>query len=180
MHPVPRLADGRNPKISSKFRSSSRPDHQGVDIMFPRVAADGGPVGASALPTLSARHYMPRGWPALSFGPGVVSTSKEIGTGGYVIVDHPAGWRSQYMHLFNRRVKQGDQVSAGDVLGDIGYHVGGHQLLHLHFQLRKNGELVDPGPVLKNVPVLDRPASALLFKLAVLGFMAWGAYRLLN
>lgn len=162
IYPVPRHPDGRLPKISSGFRTSDRPTHKGVDIMYPRSSTDGGPPNKTKLPELSPRHFMPAGIPALAIGPGVVRKSEEIKTGGYVIVEHADGIRSQYMHLFNRRVDVGDGVEAGTLLGDVGYNPSGYKLIHLHFQLRENGRLVDPSRYLSTVRTVDAPSSPLL------------------
>jgi hypothetical protein len=153
------------PKVSSGFHSSDRPGHDGVDIMYKRLSSDGGPPGG-AVPHSSPGHFMPSDIPALAFGAGVVTTSKEIGTGGYVVIDHPNGLQSQYMHLFNRRVKVGDKVSAGDQVGDVGYNVSGYKLIHLHFQIRRNGTLVDPAPLIAGLPVVDAPGGKWVWLLA--------------
>ena len=67
----------------------------------------------------------------------------ECGNG--ILIDHADGWQSQYCHL--RRgwvaVKEGDRVQRGQVIGQIGLS-GQTTFPHLHFNLRKNGNLVDP------------------------------------
>lgn len=163
IYPVPRHPDGRAPKISSGYRTSDRPTHKGVDIMYRRVDSDGGPPNGGQLPSHSRRHFMPSGLPALCIAPGSVKISKEIGTGGYVVVDHGAGLTSQYMHLFNRRVAVGQSVRAGQVLGEIGFNPSGFKLIHLHFQLRQDGELLDPRGPLKAMSIIEAPASSRLW-----------------
>lgn len=160
IYPVPRHPDGRSPKISSGFQSSDRPTHNGVDIMYRRAPTDGGPPGKTMLPSHSPRHTMPAGVPALSIGPGVVRISEELKTGGYVVIDHPGGLTSQYMHLFNRRVVPKQAVSAAAVIGDIGFNPGAYRLLHLHFQLRQDGELLDPRAALRSMRVIASPTRS--------------------
>jgi murein DD-endopeptidase MepM/ murein hydrolase activator NlpD len=179
--PVPKL-DGRMPKISSGYRTASRPNHVGVDIMYWRLPEDGGEIGKFNYPTHSRKHFMPHGKPAVSFGPGVVTKSKEIGTGGYVAIEHPGGWTTQYMHLRDRRVKVGDKVKLGTPIGEVHYnpYKGGHQLIHLHFQTRKNGELVDPEPVLKKLKAIDDPWDFPWGNLILVAVVSYGAYKLLK
>jgi murein DD-endopeptidase MepM/ murein hydrolase activator NlpD len=163
VYPVPRLGS-RPPKISSGFETPSRPSHHGVDIMYKRLPEDSGPPGKHRLPELSPGHVMPSGIPALAFAAGVVSTSKQITTGGYVVIQHANGVSSEYMHLASRRVKVGDTVAPGQPIGIVGYGPE-FKLNHLHFQLRQDGSLLDPEPVLP------------LVALAALGVGAWALYR---
>lgn len=95
-----------------------------------------------------------------------------------MVLDHVGGLQSQYMHLTNLRVKAGDSVETGDVVGTISHNPSGYRLNHLHFQLRQNGSLVDPETVLKDLPVLDAPGGFL--KIAVIGFVVWGGGRLMR
>jgi murein DD-endopeptidase MepM/ murein hydrolase activator NlpD len=195
--PVPVYKDGRKPSISSGYGMRSTGNHPGVDIMYRR-----NPCGDVKLPTQSkcyeAPGYIPNGWgpsynpaggvPVLAYGPGKVVESKFVSKGNYIVIDHPLGWRTQYMHLANRKVNVGDTVSAGQRIGTIGHgktylNPGGYALNHLHFQLRYNGGLVDPAPYLKNKPVLSWSAaqgtSPLLY-LAVAGALAGGFWYLRN
>lgn len=68
---------------------------------------------------------------------------RECGNG--VVLDHGAGWETQYCHLRrgSLRVRKGDRVKRGAVLGDIGYS-GRTQFAHLHLSVRRNGKVVDP------------------------------------
>lgn len=182
VHPVPRYKDGREPVTSSSYRSADRPDHVGDDIMYPRVPADGGPPNELAPPHFARRFFMPFGVPALSIGPGTVSISQDIGTGGYVKIEHESGLSSQYMHLKDRRVKVGDQVSAGEPIGTIYFNPSesGFPLVHLHFQLRRYGVLIDPGPFLSQVPVLDDPTWPLWAKIALAAAAGYALYEVVR
>ena len=68
---------------------------------------------------------------------------RECGNG--VRVDHGGGWTSQYCHLRRGSVTvgRGDPVAAGDVLGAVGSS-GESDTPHVHFQLERDGEPVDP------------------------------------
>ena len=70
---------------------------------------------------------------------------KERECGNGVLLDHGGGWQTQFCHMRNGsiRVQTGDQVSAGDVLGQIGYS-GKVEFPHLHITVRRNGEVIDP------------------------------------
>jgi hypothetical protein len=67
----------------------------------------------------------------------------ECGNG--VIVKHKGDRETQYCPLAKGsiRVKPGDMVTAGHVLGDIGLS-GLTEYPHLHFILRRNGKVIDP------------------------------------
>lgn len=63
--------------------------------------------------------------------------------GNYVRIDTEDGLKLYFCHLAERRVKAGDKVKAGDVIGvegNTGYSFGSH----LHFEIRKNGVSVNP------------------------------------
>lgn len=159
VNPVPAYRDGRLPVVSSSFRTPSRPSHNGSDIMYPRLPKDGGPEGKHLLPALAPRFFMPNGVPTLAFADGIVDTSKDIGTGGYIVLNHEGGYQSQYMHLRNRKVKTGQTVRAGQPIATISYSPTDFHLNHLHFQLRQNGSLLDPEPILTGLPVLPMPTN---------------------
>ena len=73
-----------------------------------------------------------------------VSTSTLKGT--TVVIKHDDGLESSYSLLENVKVKAGDKVKKGDVIGYVG-DTGIFETAdgtHLHFELRKDGKLVDP------------------------------------
>ncbi len=80
----------------------------------------------------------------------VVSTEKlRWGYGSHVIVDHGGGLQSLYAHLQRIDVSVGDRVSKGStVIGRMG-STGRSTGTHLHFEIRKNGVIVNPLPYLK-------------------------------
>jgi len=69
--------------------------------------------------------------------------SREAGNG--VRIDHGDGWETQYSHLRQGsiRVKAGQRVQGGDVLGLIGLS-GKTEFPHLDFTVRRRGRVVDP------------------------------------
>ncbi|MEO5613558.1 MAG: M23 family metallopeptidase, partial [Cypionkella sp.] len=68
---------------------------------------------------------------------------RECGNG--VLVDHGGGWETQYCHMKQGsvRVKAGDDVLPGSVLGQIGQS-GLAAFPHLHLSVRHNGAELDP------------------------------------
>lgn len=63
--------------------------------------------------------------------------------GNYVQIDHGNGYVTKYMHNSQLKVSVGDKVTAGQLIalsGNTGISTGAH----LHFQIEKNGEKVDP------------------------------------
>jgi hypothetical protein len=72
-----------------------------------------------------------------------VSGSMTSGYGQLVIIDHGNGRETWYAHLDSMNVQEGQQVAPGDVVGGVG-STGGSTGPHLHFEVRENGEPVDP------------------------------------
>lgn len=67
--------------------------------------------------------------------------------GNYIRIDTSDGLKIFMCHMAQRKVKIGQKVKAGDVVGiegNTGYSFGSH----CHFEVRKNGESVDPTPYL--------------------------------
>jgi len=76
----------------------------------------------------------------------VVSVGSEAGYGNYVIVEHPEGFQTRYAHLSAASVRTGDSVTAGEVLGTVGSS-GRSTGPHLHFEIMRNGNRIDPKAV---------------------------------
>lgn len=72
------------------------------------------------------------------------------GYGNCVVIDHGNGVWSLYGHIRNGgiKVQKGDQVSRGDKIAEVGA-TGRATGNHLHFEVRVDGERVDPEPYLK-------------------------------
>ncbi len=115
-------------RISSKFGYRTHPItgqyklHKGVDL----AAAKNTPILAAA--------------------DGKVTTAwaTEHGSyGKYVIIDHGGGMVTLYAHCNSVSVKKGDTVKKGQTIAKVG-KTGSSTGYHLHFEIRENGNYVDP------------------------------------
>jgi peptidoglycan hydrolase-like protein with peptidoglycan-binding domain len=113
-----RVGDGFGPR-GNRF-------HAGIDI----PAASGRAVRAAARGRI--RHA---GWTSSGYG-------------NLVTIRHRGRVRTMYAHLSKIRVRRGQRVSAGTVVGRVGSS-GASTGPHLHFEVRVRGAAVDPLPALR-------------------------------
>ena len=113
-------------RITSTFGKRKAPTkggstyHQGIDI--------GASTGTSVI--------------AAAAGEVVISTYS-YSAGNYIMINHGSGIFTIYMHLSKRIASVGQEVSQGQLIGEVGstgYSTGPH----LHFGIRKNGNYVNP------------------------------------
>lgn len=92
------------------------------------------------------------GWtgePILAAGSGrVVKSGRAPAYGLMIELDHGNGFRTRYGHMRRLSVKVGDTVDRGQKIGEMGT-TGRSTGTHLHWEVRLNGELVDPLPFIK-------------------------------
>lgn len=87
---------------------------------------------------------VPEGTEVRAAGGGlVVEVSETPEYGKMVRLAHPQGYETRYGHLSQVRVRQGDRLSIGTVLGLSG-NTGRSTAPHLHFEVRKDSVAVDP------------------------------------
>ena len=87
----------------------------------------------------------PSGTPIYATGDGVVEEASlsDVGYGNHVLVRHGYGYKTLYGHMLRTKVKNGQTIKRGDVLGWVG-STGKSTGPHCHYEVMKNGEKVDP------------------------------------
>ena len=120
----------------------------------------------------------PRGTPVYAAGRGkVVESSFSKPNGNFVFIQHGQTYMTKYLHLDARKVKVGQTVSQGKVIGTVGstgYSTGPH----LHYEFLVNGVHQNPRTVElpKANPIddgererFDKISKALLVRLEIRG-----------
>ena len=88
------------------------------------------------------------GAPVVATAQGVVTLAGRLGSYGLtVVVDHGYGLRTLYAHLSRIRVRPGQWVARGEVLGMVG-STGLSTGPHVHYEVHREGRPVDPLPFL--------------------------------
>ena len=103
----------------------------------------------------------PLGTPILAAAPGkVVFVGRRSGYGNVVEVDHGQGILTRYAHLSGFTTGVGTQVAAGQQIAKMG-STGRSTGSHLHFEVRLNGQAVNPRRFLEaKADVLEVKADA--------------------
>jgi murein DD-endopeptidase MepM/ murein hydrolase activator NlpD len=84
------------------------------------------------------------GTPILATANGtVVKSSYTRGNGNYVTLKHNGTYSTQYLHMKKRKVKVGEFVEQGDIIGWVGM-TGNTSGPHVCYRFWKNGKQVDP------------------------------------
>jgi murein DD-endopeptidase MepM/ murein hydrolase activator NlpD len=73
----------------------------------------------------------------------VVTSAYSSSYGNYVVLSHGNGMTTLYAHMSTRKVKDGETVSKGAVVGLVG-STGASTGPHLHFEVSVSGSRVDP------------------------------------
>jgi len=81
---------------------------------------------------------------AVNGGKVVLVAKRFYREGNMVIISHGLGIFSMYMHLSKFRVKNGDTVQRGEVIGFSGTTGAGVREPHLHFNIKIQDTFVDP------------------------------------
>lgn len=79
---------------------------------------------------------------AAADGEVVYSGTALIGYGNLIIIKHSATMLSAYGHNQRRLVNEGDRVSAGQTIAEMGRNEREEDILH--FEIRRNGQAEDP------------------------------------
>ena len=174
--PVPIYKDGRKPVITDSYGYSEERGrlHAGIDIMYPRIPSDGGVYGVVQTPEFSRKSFMPFGIPAVAVADGKVKISALIGTGFQINLDH-GSFTSQYFHLRKSFVREGQTIVKGQPLGEIGFNPIGYKLSHLHFQIKIDGNTVDPAPFFTKAQFVHNPwRNSIRWGVTTLGLLSVG------
>lgn len=87
----------------------------------------------------------PTGTEIYATGKGIVEKAS-YSNGGYgnrVIINHGYGYKTLYAHMSEITVKDGEEVSRGQVVGYVG-NTGTSVGPHLHYEVSKNGQKINP------------------------------------
>jgi murein DD-endopeptidase MepM/ murein hydrolase activator NlpD len=159
--------EDRAPVISDGF-GSLRPGalndrHQGVDLMYGRIASDPWPPGSS---NGTKAFVLPPGTLALALTGGWLTVAEQTDRGWNVVIDHGT-FSSYYQHLAWLMVPITHASSAatagrawvrpGQPLGVVGYDPKDQaKLTHLHFEIWVPDwrHAVDPAPLLKTCELI--------------------------
>ncbi len=100
--------------------------------------------GYKVRPHKGTDYAAPVGTPIIATADGTVTEStRRGGNGKYVKIRHNATYSTQYLHMRKQKVKRGEFVRQGDVIGWVGMtgNTGGP---HVCYRFWKNGRQVDP------------------------------------
>lgn len=100
--------------------------------------------GYKVRPHRGTDYAAPVGTPIMATADGTVTEStRKGGNGKYVKIRHNGTYSTQYLHMKKQKVKRGEFVRQGDVIGWVGMtgNTGGP---HVCYRFWKNGRQVDP------------------------------------
>ena len=87
----------------------------------------------------------PQGTPIYATANGVAKIAGNSGNGygNHVVISHGYGYETLYGHMFRVKVKVGERVSRGEVIGYVG-STGKSTGPHCHYEVHKNNQRIDP------------------------------------
>ncbi len=89
------------------------------------------------------------GTPVRAAADGIVTErGKDSIFGRFVLLNHRQGYETYYGHLENLKAALGDTVRAGQTIGTVG-STGRSSAPHLHFEIRKDSQSIDPAKLIK-------------------------------
>jgi hypothetical protein len=142
--------------VLGDIRDSGKRAHKGVDVVSTRgepvrAIADGWVIYAGVdAPGAGARK--------VTLDKSGAIRKNSMGPGGlFVQIQHKDNLMSEYMHLLNYLVQNGQWVKAGQIIGHVGDTGIKIDVPHLHLQMREDGEIIDP--LVKLRPYLLSPQA---------------------
>ncbi len=115
--------------------------------------------GYKLRPHRGTDYAAPIGTPIIATADGTVTEStRRGGNGRYVKIKHNGMYSTQYLHMKKQKVKRGEFVRQGDVIGWVGMtgNTGGP---HVCYRFWKNGAQVDP--LREKLPTADPIADSI-------------------
>ena len=95
-------------------------------------------------PPLGLDVSAPRGAPVVATARGtVITVGREAAAGRVVEIDHGFGYVTRYAHLFEWKVRKGQRVERGEVIGSVG-KTGLATAPHVHYEIHVDGSPVNP------------------------------------
>lgn len=87
----------------------------------------------------------PQGTPIYATADGAVRTAgySNSGYGNHVIINHGYGYETLYGHMVRIKARGGQRVKRGEIIGYVG-STGKSTGPHCHYEVRKNGQKLDP------------------------------------
>lgn len=87
----------------------------------------------------------PTGTPIYATGNGRIVPPPDgaSGYGNLVVIDHGFGYKTLYAHMFKTKVRMGQRVKRGQLIGYVG-NTGLSSGPHLHYEVIKNGNKINP------------------------------------
>ncbi|OBX25071.1 peptidase M23-like protein [Gelidibacter algens] len=115
-------------RISSRYNLNRRIAYYGYALRPHKGTDFAAPIGTEILATANGT---------------VVESTQRGGNGKYVKIKHSDTYSTQYLHMKAQKVKKGQFVKQGDVIGWVGMtgNTGGP---HVCYRFWKNGQQVDP------------------------------------
>ncbi|HPQ96123.1 MAG: peptidoglycan DD-metalloendopeptidase family protein [Thiothrix sp.] len=145
-------------KVQERLKNHFSAREANYDFIKPVSGRDSGRFGSRRIingqqrsPHSGMDLAVPSGTPVRSTASGtVLYTGNLFFSGNVVYVDHGSGLISMYAHLSNIKVRPGQQLRQGEVLGLSG-KTGRATGPHLHWSVYLNGEAVDPALLLQKI-----------------------------
>ncbi|MCE2757075.1 MAG: peptidoglycan DD-metalloendopeptidase family protein [Chitinophagaceae bacterium] len=87
----------------------------------------------------------PQGTPVYATADGVIRVAGNLGNGygNHIVIDHGYSYNTLYGHLYRLKVKRGQAVKRGEVIGYVG-NTGKSTGPHLHYEVIKGRKHLDP------------------------------------
>ena len=110
------------------------------------------PIYKTVRPHNGTDYVAPRGTPVLAAGDGrVIKAGYSKANGHYVFIQHGERYTTKYLHLHKRRVKSGQGVEQGQIIGAVG-STGAATGTHLHYEFLVGGVHRNPRTIHKSLP----------------------------